>query len=243
MANEITTNALLFLAPSMSMPPWKRFMDITGSLFGMFLFSPVMLFIALYIKIVSPGPVFYHQKRVGLNGKLFTCWKFRTMEVNTSVSKHKDYFKDLIQTDNPMKKLDETDPQIISFGRFIRSSGFDELPQLFNVLRGEMSLVGPRPCIPYEAENYETWHCRRFEAVPGLTGLWQVSGKNDTTFAEMIRFDISYAKNKSLWLDLKILLKTLPAIFSLVMKANRGSEVAKDTAEEDFGLISNKTCN
>jgi lipopolysaccharide/colanic/teichoic acid biosynthesis glycosyltransferase len=156
------------------------------------------------------------------------------MEVNSSVSRHKDYLIDLIQTDNPMNKLDETDPQIIPFGRLIRSSGFDELPQLFNVLRGEMSLVGPRPCIPYEAENYETWHCQRFDAVPGLTGLWQVSGKNNTTFAEMIRFDISYAKNKSLWLDLKILLKTLPTIFSLVINANKGREVSEETAEEDF---------
>jgi len=234
MVEKVPANLLLFKKLSMSMPPWKRLMDIAGSFFGLFLFSPVMLFIALFIKIVSPGPVFYNQKRVGLNGKLFICWKFRTMEVHSSVSKHKDYFKDLIQTDNPMKKLDETDLQIIPFGRFIRSSGFDELPQLFNVLRGEMSLVGPRPCIPYEAENYETWHCRRFEAVPGLTGLWQVSGKNNTTFAEMIRFDISYAKNKSLWLDLKILLKTLPTIFSLVMNANKGREVSEDTVEEDF---------
>jgi lipopolysaccharide/colanic/teichoic acid biosynthesis glycosyltransferase len=133
-----------------------------------------------------------------------------------------------------MNKLDETDPLIIPFGRFIRSSGFDELPQLFNVLRGEMSLVGPRPCIPYEAENYETWHCQRFEAVPGLTGLWQVSGKNSTTFKKMIHLDIIYAKNKSFWLDVKILLKTLPTIISLVMKTNRGKVVFENRSEENF---------
>ncbi len=125
-----------------------------------------------------------------------------------------DHVRSLMTTNKPMTKLDVTsDPRIIPFGNLIRRCCLDELPQLINVLRGEMSLVGPRPCVPYEAEQYGPWERGRFDAVPGMTGLWQVSGKNKTTFNEMIRLDIAYARRRSFWLDIKILLRTMPAIY------------------------------
>src|SRR5208337_4939378 len=128
------------------------------------------------------------------------------------------HLEQLIQTDRPMTKLDASgDPRIISFGRLLRATGLDELPQLINVLRGEMSLVGPRPCLPYEYNKYQRWQKERFDTLPGLTGLWQVGGKNKTTFTEMICLDIRYARTRTLWLDLEILLKTFPAIVVQVL--------------------------
>jgi lipopolysaccharide/colanic/teichoic acid biosynthesis glycosyltransferase len=122
--------------------------------------------------------------------------------------------------DVPMRKLDAADdPRVIPFGRFIRASGFDELPQLINILRGEMSVVGPRPCVPYEYEKYEQWHKRRHDTLPGLTGLWQVSGKNNVSFSQMMRFDVAYSHGRSLWRDFCILVKTLPVILSEVRHA------------------------
>ena len=135
------------------------------------------------------------------------------MRVGANSTVHQDHLSNLIAQDRPMTKLDDSqDPRIFPLGRIVRRCYLDELPQLINVLRGEMSLIGPRPCIPYEAEQYKAWQTERFAAVPGMTGLWQVSGKNKTTFKEMIRLDIAYARNCSLWLDLSILLKTLPVI-------------------------------
>lgn len=199
------------------MPLGKRALDIVGALAGLILLSPLFLFLAVLIKVVSPGPVFFRQERVGHGGRLFTFLKFRTMHVDNDAGVHQRYLSSLIQGDQAMAKLDaDRDPRIIRFGRFLRQSCLDELPQLVNVLRGEMSLVGPRPCLPYEAQEYLLWHARRFDTVPGMTGLWQVSGKNKTTFKEMIRFDINYAKTMSPWLDLTILLKTGPAIFMMV---------------------------
>ena len=200
-------------------PPWKRFLDILGALVGLILFSPLFLLIAIFIKIVSPGPVFYQQERVGYLGKRFAFWKFRTMHVDNDATGHKQYLSHLINGDAPMTKLDaRRDPRIIPFGKFIRESCLDEFPQLFNVLQGDMSLVGPRPCLPYEAEEYLQWHARRFDIVPGMTGLWQVSGKNRLTFKEMIRLDIRYARFMSPWLDAKILLLTAPAILGMISK-------------------------
>ena len=192
-------------------PPWKRTLDIIGAILGLILFSPLMLLISLLIKIVSPGPILFKQERVGYAGKAFKMWKFRTMKVDANISNHQCHISDLLENDQPMKKLDN-DPQIIPAGWILRKACLDELPQLINVLRGEMSLVGPRPDVFYAAEKYETWHHARFNSIPGLTGLWQVSGKNRTTYREMMRFDIVYEKQRSLWLDLKILLLTLPAI-------------------------------
>ena len=204
------------------LPPWKRAVDIIGTLLCLLLLFPVMLLIAVYIKSVSPGPVFFRQQRLGFMGKQFCCWKFRTMKVNADTSCHKDYYRALISSGRTLNKLDDTDNRIIPMGTVLRKTGLDELPQLFNVLCGDMSLVGPRPCIPYEAQNYKLWQCRRFDALPGLTGLWQVSGKNRTTFTEMMRYDIRYATEKSLSLDFMIFFKTIPAIIDQVMDKNLG---------------------
>jgi lipopolysaccharide/colanic/teichoic acid biosynthesis glycosyltransferase len=198
-------------------PAWKRVIDIAGSIVALILLSPLLLAVAIMIKIVSPGPLFFRQERVGLLGKTFILWKFRTMRVNADTGVHQKYLQELINNEKTMTKLDnKKDPRIIPFGTILRKAGIDELPQLINVLRGEMSLVGPRPCLPYEAREYQNWQTRRFDTIPGLTGLWQVSGKNNTTFKEMIRLDIAYAKKRAFWLDVKIFLKTIPAIVAQV---------------------------
>ncbi len=170
--------------------------------------------VALVVLCGSRGSVFFRQRRVGYQGRQFTCYKFRTMRVDAESEPHRGYTTRLIKSQSPMIKLDaQRDPRLIPLGAMLRATGLDELPQLLNVLRGEMSIVGPRPCIPYEYELYEPWQLRRFEAVPGLTGLWQVSGKNRTTFSQMIRLDIEYAERSSLWLDVRIILMTLPALW------------------------------
>lgn len=199
-------------------PFWKRMLDIIGSTFGIIVLSPVFLLTALYIKLISPGPVFFTQKRVGHKGELFTFFKFRTMKVDNDVSGHKNYFKNLIGSDNPMKKLDtqNKDSRVIPGGEILRKSCIDELPQLFNVLLGDMSLIGPRPCIQYEAAEYSVWHHQRFNILPGMTGLWQVSGKNSLSFKQMIRLDIVYGEKMSLLMDIKILLMTVPTVLGLV---------------------------
>ena len=195
-------------------PLWKRAIDIAGSFAAILLLSPLLLLVALFIRIVSPGPVLFRQKRVGYLGKVFTMWKFRTMHVNADTTLHQNYLRELIRNEKKMTKLDHgRDPRIIPCGTLLRATGIDELPQLINVLLGDMSLVGPRPCLPYEAYEYHSWQMRRFDALPGLTGLWQVSGKNRTTFKEMMRLDIGYAKKRAFLLDVMIVLKTIPAIF------------------------------
>jgi len=172
-----------------------------------------MLLLILVTRIASPGPVFYRQKRVGLGGKHFLIWKFRTMKVNTETQTHEHYFEELMRTNCVMTKLDTRgDHRLAPLGRILRASGLDELPQIFNVLRGEMSLVGPRPCLPNEFAKYEPWQRERVNALPGLTGLWQVGGKNKTTFNEMIRMDLYYLDHVSILLDLQIILKTGTAI-------------------------------
>ena len=201
-------------------PVWKRSIDFVGSLILLFLLSPLFLLLVLYIKAVSPGKAFFRQQRVGYRGKLFMFMKFRTMRENNNADAHRQYWKELIKSDKPMEKLDcGRDPRIIPGGKIIRKACLDELPQLFNVLRGEMSLVGPRPCIPYEAEEYMRWHTHRFDILPGMTGLWQVSGKNKLSFEKMVRLDISYANRMSPLLDLRILLLTVPAITGMVFEA------------------------
>ena len=176
---------------------------------------PLMAIISAYIKCVSKGAVLFKQERVGYKGNAFTCYKFRSMKPNADVRGHRDHTTHLIRSEHvPMIKLDATgDSRLIPFGAILRASGLDELPQLWNVLRGEMSLVGPRPCVRYEYEQYLDWQKKRFNVAPGLTGLWQVSGKNRTTFDEMVRLDIEYSRHLSLGLDLWILVKTLPAIW------------------------------
>jgi lipopolysaccharide/colanic/teichoic acid biosynthesis glycosyltransferase len=196
-------------------PLWKRALDVAGALLSLILLSPVFAAVALLIKIVSPGPVFFRQERIGYMGKPFTFWKFRTMHAGNDPAQHQRYVSELIKGDRPMVKLDDgRDPRIIPFGQILRKLCLDELPQLFNVLGGTMSLVGPRPCLPYEAREYLLWYTRRFDILPGMTGLWQVSGKNRTTFKEMIRLDIRYARKATPWMDIGILLRTVPAIVS-----------------------------
>ena len=215
------------LAPRI--PTWKRALDIVGALLGFVLILPLFLLIAVFIKIVSPGPVFFKQERVGYLGKLFTCWKFRTMRVNADTSAHQQHLSKLIGSEKPMTKLDlEDDSRIIPLGECLRQLGLDELPQLINVVRGEMSLIGPRPCIPYEAREYLPWQRKRLDTTPGLTGLWQVSGKNRTTFNEMMRFDVTYARKVSFWLDVKIFLKTLPAILNQIADYLSNKKLKKD---------------
>jgi lipopolysaccharide/colanic/teichoic acid biosynthesis glycosyltransferase len=211
--------------PSDQMPGWKRAVDITCSLAALPVLALFTLFTAIVMKFTSPGPVFFRQERVGYQGRRFLCYKFRTMHVGADSSIHQTHCDYLIQSNAPMVKMDARgDSRLIPGGRLIRASGLDELPQIINVLRGEMSLVGPRPCVPYEYEKYTAWQRNRFKAVPGLTGLWQVSGKNRTTFDEMIRLDIHYAQNKSLSLDLRIMLNTLPALLVQLLDTRSNSK-------------------
>jgi lipopolysaccharide/colanic/teichoic acid biosynthesis glycosyltransferase len=202
-------------------PAWKRALDFFGSLVGMILFLPLFFVIAVLIKIVNPGPIFFKQERIGYKGRKFQFIKFRTMKVGCDSTEHRRHLACLINEDGdteiPMIKLDDCDANIIPTGRLLRKLYIDELPQLINVLRGDMSLVGPRPPIPYEVEEYVGWHNDRFNAVPGMTGLWQVSGKNKLTFKEMVRLDIQYSRQLSFLLDLKILIKTPFAIISELM--------------------------
>ena len=199
----------------------KKLTDILGSLFALILFSPVLLAITVAIRMSSKGPILFRQERVGQFGKKFTFLKFRSMYFANDPTIHKEYTKRLISGAADSEKGQHTvykltnDPRVTPVGRFLRRTSLDELPQLFNVLRGEMSLVGPRPPIPYEFEWYSIWQTRRLLLVkPGITGLWQVEGRSRVTFDEMVRLDLRYAKSWSLWLDIKILLRTPRAMFS-----------------------------
>lgn len=209
---EHKQSAGLFARP---VPRWKRAIDLVCASLMLIAASPFMLAVAAYIKIMSPGPVFFRQARVGHGGRRFEMIKFRTMHVGTDVSAHKNYMAELIRNgesaDKPMIKRDEQNPAIIPLGNVLRKSCMDELPQIFNVFKGEMSLVGPRPVIPYEVDEFLRWHHGRFDVLPGLTGLWQVMGKNSLTFNEMIRLDVRYTREMSPALDAAIMLRT-PAV-------------------------------
>jgi exopolysaccharide production protein ExoY len=208
--------------PLTRVPLAKRILDIGCLLLALPTLLPLFIGIAALIKIVSPGPIFFMQERVGFMGRKFRIFKFRTMKVNAETRTHQNHLKDLINSNTPMTKMDaKGDPRVIKFGGILRSSGLDELPQLINVLRGEMSLVGPRPCTPYEYEQFQPWHKQRFRALPGLTGLWQVSGKNKTTFNEMINLDIRYASDWSLWLDIKIMFMTFPVLLGQIKEQRK----------------------
>jgi lipopolysaccharide/colanic/teichoic acid biosynthesis glycosyltransferase len=192
---------------------WKRALDVLFILLALPLLVLLAVFIPLLIRSVSAGPVLFVQERVGYKGRRFRCFKFRTMHVNAGTGTHQEHLQEVMKSNTPMMKMDaQGDPRIIPLGILLRASGLDELPQLINVLRGEMSLVGPRPCLPYEYDQYQPWQKERFGTAPGLTGLWQVSGKNKTTFVEMIQLDIKYVKNKSLPGDVKIILLTVPVM-------------------------------
>jgi len=212
-------------------PRWKRVLDLVCVLIAAPALFPLGLLVALLIKLVSPGPAFFKQTRVGYRRQHFQIWKFRTMAVNVDTRVHEAHLARLIKSDQPMVKLDAGgDPRLIPFGSWLRSLGLDELPQILNVLRGEMSLVGPRPCVPYECEGYQPRHYGRFETLPGLTGLWQVNGKNRTTFEEMMEWDLRYVQERSLLLDLKIIAMTIPAILAQVQDTKRRPTILPRTA-------------
>jgi lipopolysaccharide/colanic/teichoic acid biosynthesis glycosyltransferase len=201
----------------------KRGLDVAGSLVLLVALGPLLFLLGALVKLTSRGPVFFGQERVGQRMKPFTVLKFRTMYVNADPKLHRDYVTDFIKKsssqgltadENRIFKL-TNDPRVTFAGRILRKTSLDELPQLWNVLRGDMSLVGPRPPIPYEVEQYKPWHCRRvLEAKPGITGLWQVTGRGRTTFDDMVRLDLRYARTRSLRTDLKILLATPRAVIS-----------------------------
>ena len=204
---------------SCGVPIWKRCIDIIGASAGLLLLLPFFLLLSIYIKIVSPGPVFYKSERIGHKGKTFTFIKFRTMHISNDQNFHGSRVKELITKGGSWTKFDDYDPRIIPGGKILRKAAVDELPQLLNILKGEMSLVGPRPCIPYEAEEFLRWHTHRFDIMPGLTGLWQVSGKDILSFEEMVRLDIAYARRMSMLFDVYLILKTPFAVIGLIMRA------------------------
>jgi lipopolysaccharide/colanic/teichoic acid biosynthesis glycosyltransferase len=191
----------------------RRTLDIGVAAVVLLLMAPVIAIVALTVRLSSPGPIFFRQRRLGRSMRPFTVLKFRTMRADADSALHRDYVRSLIGTDAPENPPDNlyklvVDPRVTKVGRFLRSWSLDEVPQLWNVLRGEMSLVGPRPVIEYEVEQYPDWYLRRFAVKPGMTGLWQVSGRNERTYEEMVRFDVEYAERRSLWMDLRILART-----------------------------------
>ncbi len=202
----------------------KRIMDLLGGFCAVIALSPLLLVIAAGVKLTTPGPILFRQRRLGLAGKEFTLLKFRSMYADSDPKDHMEYVSRYISgeidgckagTEGKGVYKIRNDRRVTPVGRLLRKTSLDELPQFLNVLKGEMSLVGPRPPIPYEYEQYETWHRRRvLEVKPGLTGLWQVKGRSATAFDEMVRMDLRYANARSFWLDLKILLQTPGSVIS-----------------------------
>jgi len=193
---------------------FKRLMDVLIALGLIVLFGPLMLLIMAGIRISSPGPIFYWQTRIGKKGKPFSMLKFRSMQVKNDPDLHRAYVQKLIHENiqpgasskSNLKMLG--DPRITGLGKYLRKFSLDELPQFFNVLRGEMSMVGPRPSLPYEYEVYKEWHKQRLMVLPGITGLWQAMARNTVSFDDMVRIDIEYIQSMNLWLDLKIMFLT-----------------------------------
>jgi exopolysaccharide biosynthesis polyprenyl glycosylphosphotransferase len=196
----------------------KRAMDVAIAGSALALTSPVLLATAIAVKLESRGPVFFHQERVGRDGRKFLIHKFRSMRLDVDDSAHRALVTKMIAGDNGGMESNggahklTADPRVTRVGRFIRRYSIDELPQLFNVLKGDMSLVGPRPPIAYEVEEYTTWHRRRLSIRPGVTGLWQTMGRSKRTYNQMVKLDIFYIEHWSLWLDLRILYKTLGVV-------------------------------
>ena len=225
--SSVNTCRLQSLTGSEGIPWWKRTFDVLCVVLMLPVLALIGLLVAAIIKIVSPGPVFFRQERIGYRGRRFMCFKFRTMFVNADTDVHKGHLEELISSNRPMTKLDGGDTRVIPGGIWLRSLGLDELPQLINVLRGEMSLVGPRPCVSYEFEKYLPRHRSRCATLPGLTGLWQVNDKNNTTFEEMMDLDIYYVQHKSLWMDIGILVRTLPAVLLQTREVRRNKRMAR----------------
>jgi exopolysaccharide production protein ExoY len=199
------------------LPVWKRVLDVACCLVALPFLAGTALWAFLITTTAARGPIFFRQERVGYLGRRFMIYKFRTMHVSASVSAHEAHFSQLMKSNAPMQKLDSRgDSRLIPGGWLLRATGLDELPQIINVLRGDMSIVGPRPCIPYEYERYSVAQRERLKSLPGLTGLWQVSGKNRTTFDEMVRLDIAYGQKLTLATDVAIMLRTLPALITQI---------------------------
>ena len=190
-----------------------RALDLVATMALVLLLAPLLLLIALIIKLDSPGPVLFRQQRVGRGRRNFLVAKFRTMQHGADHDVHRDYMLALIESGTPAPKL-AGDARVTRFGAFLRRTSLDELPQLWNVLRGEMSLVGPRPPIPYEVDHYPPHWFERFLVKPGVTGLWQVSGRSEVSLEEMIELDVDYARRRSVLLNVWILLRTIPAVLS-----------------------------
>ena len=188
----------------------KRTIDIIFSILGLVLLSPLLIIVAIIIKIDSKGPVFFAQERVGYKGNRFKMYKFRSMVVNAEELKEKLQEKN--EMSGPMFKIKD-DPRVTKIGKFIRKTSIDELPQLINVLLGQMSLVGPRPSLPKEVEKFETWMLERLNVKPGLTCYWQVSGRNDIDFEDWMKLDIKYVNERNLWIDIKLIFKTVFVLF------------------------------
>jgi exopolysaccharide biosynthesis polyprenyl glycosylphosphotransferase len=219
----------LGIAPTRLTPRLVVKYALDGVLSALFLVlcAPLFLIISVAIKVTSPGPVFFVQKRVGKDGRIFDFFKFRTMRHNSDDSAHREFSREFIQgggnghngngngNGNGSKVYKLTrDPRVTAIGAFLRRTSLDELPQLFNVLRGDMSLVGPRPPVLYELEHYQDWHKRRLSVRPGLTGLWQVSGRSSVPFDEMVLLDLYYIEHWSMWMDVRIMAKTLPVMLT-----------------------------
>ncbi len=194
--------------------PLKRVLDFTAAIFLLLLFAPLILTIIVAIKIQSPGPVIFKQNRIGLHGRPFTMLKFRSMHTHNNPQVHQEHVKRLIQQNLSPKELGatslklKTDQRITPIGKWIRALSLDELPQLINVLKGEMSIVGPRPPMPYEYDLFKEWHKQRQDVLPGLTGLWQVTARNEVPFDDMVRMDLQYIEQMNLWQDLRIMILT-----------------------------------
>ena len=188
----------------------KRVIDVVCSFVGVLVLSPLFVVIAIIIKFTSKGPVFFSQKRVGRDGKEFKMYKFRSMVVNAEELKEKLASQN--EMSGPMFKMKD-DPRVTKVGKFIRKTSIDELPQLFNVLKGDMSLVGPRPSLPKEVAQFEDWMYRRLEVKPGLTCYWQVSGRNNIDFEDWMKLDIKYVDERNLWIDIKLIFKTVGVLF------------------------------
>ena len=209
-------------------PTWKRWLDLSLVLISLPVAIPLLLAVAMWIRMVSRGPALFRQKRIGLGGKVFTLYKFRSMHDGAETLGHRLHVEHLVETDSPMVKLDLMgDSRLITGGCLLRTAGLDELPQLLNVLRGEMSLVGPRPCLPEEYGFFSPAQRERFQVLPGLTGRWQVNGKNSTTFREMNLMDVAYSRTSSPLQDLKIILLTPKALLGqmrqcMMRKLRRG---------------------
>ena len=188
----------------------KRVIDVVCSFVGVLVLSPLFVVIAIIIKFTSKGPVFFSQKRVGRDGKEFKMYKFRSMVVNAEELKEKLAAQN--EMSGPMFKMKD-DPRVTKVGKFIRKTSIDELPQLFNVLKGDMSLVGPRPSLPKEVAQFDEWMYRRLEVKPGLTCYWQVSGRNNIDFEDWMKLDVKYVEERNLWIDIKLIFKTVGVLF------------------------------